>query len=478
MDQGVVLATIIFYKALLIGVGVWASRRTSSEGDFFIGDRALGPWVAGLSYAASTSSAWVLLGFSGFVYSVGLSALWMVPGVWMGYVIAWLWIGPRIRSAAERKSHITLTDYLVEDLSGPWRTVSVVCASALILFCFTFYIGAQFQAAGAAFADTFGMNATEAILLGAAVILVYALMGGFWAVSLTDTIQGAVMGLVAILLPALAVIAAGGPIGLVEALRSSAPEGYFDWTGGHDGLPFLFFILGLAAIGLGTCGQPQLMNRLMAVRDDKARRQGFAIAMGWGVAVFMGMTALALAGRSLAPTLSNGETIFYEMTETLLPPVLAGIVLAAILSAVMSTVDSVLLASAGAVAHDLGVAKGSEARALLASRITMAAICVVSIGLTLSVEASIFGRVLFAWTALGAAFGPIVIARVIGLAPPAWAVAASMLVGFALAVGFNQFWPPGPGAINERLLPWMPSLLVLIAASKFKFRRKAISHEI
>src|SRR5690606_1859400 len=152
-------------------------------------------------------------------------------------------------------------------------------SALLILFCFIFYIAAQFGAAGIAFESQFALGRVESILIGAGVVLFYSLIGGFWAVSVTDTIQGAIMALIAVALPAAAVIAAGGPAGIFHALAATAPEGYLDFTGGRTGFILLGFAMGLAGIGLGALGQPQLFSRLMAVKDEAARKRGFLVAI-------------------------------------------------------------------------------------------------------------------------------------------------------------------------------------------------------
>lgn len=466
----VVLITLVVYNAALVAIGVWASRRTKDEADFFLGGRGLGAWVAGLSYAASTSSAWVLLGFSGFVYANGLSALWMVPGIWAGYAGVWLWFGPKLRAEAAGDGHVTLTDFLAARLDPAARRAVAVTASALIVFCFIFYVAAQFDAAGRAFDTTFHIGVTSSVVLGAAVVLAYCLLGGFWAVSVTDTLQGAIMAAIAVVLSIVAVAAAGGPGAIAARLAESAPAGFLDWTGGMGAFAFLGFVVGIASIGLGPFGQPHLLNRLMAVRDERERRRGFVVAMSWGVAVYLGMAALALSARVLVSELGDAENVFYRMTNTLLAPALAGIVLAAVLSAVMSTVDSILLAAAAAIAHDLGVTRRFPKHELLTARLVMTVVAILAVILTLSVPASIFGRVLFAWSALGAAFGPVVAARVMGVEPRGWAILAAMVTGFALTAFFNQAaaltggaLTSGPGAVFERFLPWLPSLVLVFA---------------
>lgn len=474
---GVVLATLIIYKIVLVLIGLWAARLNRSESDFFLGGRGLGPWVAGLSYAASTSSAWVLIGFSGFVFTVGVSALWMVPGIWAGYVVVWLWFGPRLRAETATEGHVTLSDFLAARAGPGWAAAISALAGGLVLFTFVFYIAAQFGAAAIAFESQFALGRTESVLLGAGVILIYALLGGFWAVSITDTLQGAMMALIAVLLPALALIAAGGPSGVIETLSATMPASYLDPFGGRAWLVFTGFALGIASIGLGTFGQPHLLARLMAVKDDTARRQGFAIAMIWAVAVYIGMAALALSGRALLGALGNSETLFYEIAGAVLPPVLAGIVIAAVLSAVMSTVDSLLVAASAAAAHDMRLIRLLKGREVLVSRVVMAGICALAVILTLSVEATVFNRVLFSWSALGAAFGPIVVARIAGVEPRAEAILASIVLGFSATVLFYIFGQVPtdsvtglarlladlaqlPGDPFERAAPWLLPLLL------------------
>ena len=179
----VILVSLVVYKLLLISIGLWASRRVANDADFLLGGRNLGPWVAGLSYAASTSSAWVLLGFSGFVYSFGVAALWMVPGIWAGYVVMWAGFGPRIRQDAANEGWVTPTEFLCANTAPHAAARIAALATVLITFCFVFYIAAQFDAAATAFVTQFNMNGFASLLLGAGIILAYCLLGGFWAAS-------------------------------------------------------------------------------------------------------------------------------------------------------------------------------------------------------------------------------------------------------------------------------------------------------
>lgn len=471
----VVLLTLVGYKLLLIGVGLWATSRNRNVTDFFLGGRRLGPLVAGLSYAASTSSAWVLLGFSGFVYAIGLSAVWMVPGICAGYAVVWLYFGPKLRTESEHHEQITPTDFLLQDASGRIRTAAAWVAALLILFCFVFYIAAQFDAAGKALVEHFAISLSQAVLLGASIVVLYSLLGGFWAVSVTDTIQAGVMLLVALAVPYATLSAAGGPSAAWQTLQSTMPDAYLSFTGGHPSLVFLGFVVGVVGMSLGALGQPQLLNRLMAVKGDAERRQGFTIAICWAVLVFPSMVVLGLAGRAMLPELANGETLFYAAAGQYLPSILAGIVIAATLSAVMSTVDSILLAAAAAVSHDMGIGAGARSKGLWVPRAVMLSIAVVAVVLTLTLPDTIFNRVLFAWSALGAAFGPIALFRVMGWRVTGEAALFGMLLGFGTTVLFYSLGAVPlnansniliqlahlPGDPFERVAPWLPALLTL-----------------
>ncbi|WP_298913761.1 sodium/proline symporter [uncultured Algimonas sp.] len=460
MDGNVVIiATLVAYKILLLGIGVWASRRVGSEGDFFLaGEGGLGAWTAGLSYAASTSSAWVLLGFTGMVFTQGLVALWLVPGIFGGYVMTWLVMGPRLNAETRERGHITIVDFLTSD-AGRWARLIGGVAAALILFCFVFYIAAQFQAAGNALTEVFGMSATEAILLGAAVIVAYCLLGGFLAASITDALQASVMVIACLIVPVATVTAAGGLGHVIDTLRTTEAPAFFSLSGGSIGMAGLGLSMGLLGTGLGALGQPQLLNRIMAVRSQTERLRAASITMGWGVLIYSGLVALALSGRAMAVD-TGGESLFFAAAREYLPPAIAGVVIAAVLSAVMSTVDSLLLAAASAVSHDSGLRWRTPGRALLMGRLAMVGVAMLAVALTVFAPKDIFTRVLFSWVALGAAFGPSLLTRCLGWHVKGGAVLAAIVAGFAVAViAYNI---PGPVAeIAEKWVSWAVGLLIL-----------------
>ena len=465
-----VLITLIAYKVVLLGIGFWASRRVRSEDDYFMAGKAsgggLGAWTAGLSYAASTSSAWVLLGFTGIVYTQGLVGLWLIPGIFSGYLLTWLVMGPRLNAETASRGHLTIVDFMTSDVSDIWKRRIGILSAALILFCFVFYISSQFQAAGNALTEVFGMNTVEAILLGALIIVIYCLLGGFLAASVTDALQAAVMLIACILVPIAAVNAAGGFGAIISTLHETQPQSYFSFTGQAAGMAGIGLAMGLLGTGLGALGQPQLLNRIMSVKSDRERRKGAAITIGWGIIIYSGLICLAFAGR--ASGIETGqEGLFFAAAKAFLPAVLAGIVIAAVLSAVMSTVDSLLLAAASAVSHDMGVTYKTPKAALFFGRLAMVGVAAFAVLLTLYLPKDIFSRVLFSWVALGAAFGPTILTKCLGWRVSGGAITSAIIAGFSLAVIFANI-DGSLADVIEKWLSWIVGLLILWVGRKGK----------
>jgi sodium/proline symporter len=455
-----ILYTLIAYKLALVAIGLWATRRTRDAGDFFLGGRKLGPWVAAISASASSSSAWTLVSVSGMAYLWGWPALWLFPAVLSGFMLNWLWVAPRLRRASLENGAITLTEFLAgPDAAQGWGRRIVVLASVIVLFSFTFYVAAQFQAAGNAFASAFDLQMSSAVLVGAGVVLLYTLLGGFWAVSVTDTLQGLVMALTALVLPVAAVVAAGGPDAVIAAMAVAEPAGAGPPTAGIAAAGFVFGTLG---IGLGYPGQPHVVNRFMALRDARALRAARFIALGWAVIIYSGMLALGFAARALYGATLADEQVLFEVSNRLFAPVVAGIMIAAVLSAIMSTADSQLLVAASSVSHDL---PRRERGSLAVSRLVVALISALAVVVALWLPQAIFVRVLFAWHALGAAFGPPLLVRLAGYELPSATVFVAMAVGFAGTVALSWL-PDTPGDWLERLAPFIASLGICLLAAR------------
>lgn len=461
----VVLTTLVIYNSILIGVGLWARTRNEDVEDFFLGGRGLGPWVAAISASASSSSAWTLLGVSGAAYAWGLSSVWLFPATVGGFILNWFWVAPRLQRLAKAEGSITLSEVVVPESIGEMRQIILRVAALIIVFCFTFYIASQFEAAGKAFESVFGLSKQNSILIGAGIVLVYTLLGGFWAVSITDTIQGGLMVLAAMVLPGVALVAVGGFGSLLDGLAAIGNRGSPLGDGALYTVGSVLFVIGLLGIGAGHPGQPHVVNRFMALRDEKSLRQGRIIALAWAVIVYAGMLLLGLSARVLFADLGDAEQVLFKTAQELLPPVIAGVMLAAVLSAIMSTADSQLLVAASAISYDWNLASGRARVGLATTRITVVVVLILATTLALAWRADIFSRVLFAWSAAGSAFGPILIMRLIGRSISATGTLTAMLAGFSLTVLVSWF-PDTPGDIAERLLPFCIAIFIAYASGE------------
>ena len=462
-DTAVVLITLVLYNGLLIGVGLWARGRNRSVEDFYLGGRRLGPWIAAISASASSSSAWTLLGVSGAAFAWGLPALWLFPATVGGFLINWVWVARRVRNLSADEGALTLSAVIAPASLGPMRGTILKVAAVIIVFSFTFYIASQFEAAGKAFESAFQMSKEKSILVGAGVVLAYTLLGGFWAVSVTDLVQGLLMATAAIVLPVAALIAVGGigPLldGLAAAGGPSIPAGQF------SGLTGFLFVLAMFGITIGYPGQPHVVNRYMALRDDASLRQGRIIAVTWAVIVYAGMLLLGLSARVLFADIGDAEQVFFETSQRLLPAVITGVLLAAVLSAIMSTADSQILVTASSISHDWDLASGKSGDGLVKSRVTVVLVLILATTLALLWRADIFSRVLFAWVALGAAFGPVLVLRLAGRSVSARGTLASMLAGFLSTLVLSWF-PNAPGDVAERILPFVFAFAIALSASR------------
>ncbi len=466
-ERVIILITLVTYQILLVAIGWWASRRTHDSEDFFLGGRRLGGFVAAISASASSSSAWTLLGVSGAAYAWGLSALWLFPATLSGFVINWLLIAPRLRRLAQASGAVTVTDVVAATDHGGRSLTVARLASIIVLVSFSFYVAAQFQAAGSAFDSQFGLDADLSVMIGAIIVVLYTLLGGFWAVSVTDSVQGVLMALTAVILPLVGVVAVGGLLPLWTHLVEVG-GGLF----GERGAPAAIgFVLGTLGIGLGYPGQPHVLNRFMALGDDDALGRARVIALAWAVVVYAGMLLTGWCARILLdPVGAGGEQVFYGLTAELFPPVVAGVMLAAVLSAIMSTADSQLLVAASSVSHDLR--RGTDQRVSLSrSRVVVLGLSAFALALALFAPQSIFARVLFAWHAVGSAFGPLVVALLLGLRIPVAVRVAAMTAGAGLTV-LAHWLTDSPGDWQERLVPLAVSaVIVFLGASTTRTRQ-------
>lgn len=484
MERGtaILIALIAFLGGLLF-VGLRAQRRTLDSDGFYLGGRTLGPWVAALAANASSSSAWSIVGASGFAYRFGMTALWLIPGCIGGFVLNWWLIAKRLRD--QTGEAITLTEFLAGNKDSRGRRKIVVFASLLTLASLLTYVAAQMQAAGAAFAhafpDVFGSEGTLGgdvslgIVIGALVTVAYTLMGGYLAASVTDTLQGLLMAGVAIVVPVAAVVHAGGIGEFVDLIANVDAPNWLSLGGKHDGAAAAAFAFGLVGIGLGYPGQPHAVNKYMGMSPTASMTVARTVGLSWAVILYTGMLVVGWVVRAnwpiSGPEISGHEDAIYEASKNLLPTVVDGIVVASVLAAIMSTVDSQLLVCASSVTHDLGLGKSNPKRTLRIARATVLTIGVGALVAAILLPKDVFGTVMFAWAALGSAFGPLLIVRLcFGQVAPNWAFASMVLGGTTAVVAY---YLPGsavlgdvPGGFLDRVVSWLLAFVIAFVGSR------------
>ncbi len=456
MDRSTaILVTLVTYKLVLLSLGVWGARRTSSTADYFLGGRSLGPWVAAISASASGASAWTIMGVSGAAWSSGLSALWIFPACVGGIAFNWFVLAPGLRRLSAERNALTVTELLAGPRGAPLSGAIRSVASLIVLVSLGFYVCSQFQGAGKTFSATFDISRTESVLIGAGVVVLYTLIGGFWAVSLTDTLQGLLMAATAVILPVAALIEVGGFGALFDGMAQVDKEGFLSLTKNMPLWSGVGFVAGTLGIGLGFPGQPHVVCRLMALRPgDRSLRQARLIAVSWGAVVFTGMLLLGWCGRLLLPALADGEQVFVEATNSLFSPMVAGVMIAAVLSAIMSTADSQLLVAGSAVTHDMGLGGSNQRTVLLRSRLVVLGLSGFAVAAAALSDESIFNQVLFAWGAMGAAFGPLLVVTVLrGPVSPGRSLSAMLVGCSASVVAYYTVSEPSAKAL-ERVLPY------------------------
>jgi sodium/proline symporter len=330
----------------------------------------------------------------------------------------------------------------------------------------------QFKAAGIAFHRTFeDLQTNHSILIGASIVMAYTMLGGFWAASLTDTLQGLLMAACAVALPIMALVEVGGFEALIVGISNSPISGFGSFLGAWELPAAVGFIAGLLGIGLGYPGQPHVVNRLMAMKDGGLTlRRARRIAILWAVTVYGGMLLLGLCGRILVPTLPDGEELFVELANLLLSPVFAGLTIAALLSAIMSTADSQLLAASSAMTHDLPDGWKPKNRLSLVNQSRLMVLLLGGLATmgALVLEEKIFRGVLFAWGTLGAAFGPPLLVTVFSRTLPPVRAGAAIFVGASTSIiAYYLKLTPDLKAV-ENVLPFFLSLAICLAPFRSK----------
>ncbi len=411
VDQ-VAVWSFIGYLALIIMIGIYAAR-FSSRGiaNFFIGGRKMGMLVVALSAVVSGRSAWLLLGVTGMAFEIGFAAVWAVAGYTVVEFFLFFFYAPRIRCFSEKRDCITVPDFFAARFNDKTGVLRSVVVGIIIIFMIA-YVSAQFVAGGKAFESTFSISETQGIILTTVIVLFYTMVGGFLAVSLTDTIQGIFMIFALVVLPVIAISHLGGFSTFYIEASALANGQFFNPLALSAGA-----LIGFAGIGLGSPGNPHIIARYMSIKDPKKLKLVAMVGTSANVLMGLGAVITGMVGKIYFPDVSllpgaDQENIYPVMANQHLHPVMFGIVIASIFAAIMSTADSQLLVAASALVRDIYeklIHRNRDIpqkRLVFLSRGVVILLVALSLVLGLLAEELVFWLVLFAWAGLGAAFGP------------------------------------------------------------------------
>lgn len=435
-----ILIAMVCYMAVVIGIGIYFAKRSNqSSEDYFLGGRSLGPWVTAMSAEASDMSGWLLMGLPGVAYWCGLSdAAWTSIGLALGTYINWLLVAKRLRRySAVAGDAITLPDFFSNRFHEKKKVIMTLSALFILIF-FTVYASSCFVTCGKLFSTLFGASYQSMMIAGAVFVVIYTFLGGFLAESASDFMQAVVMIFALTVILITGTLAAGGLQAVVDNAKNI--PGFFTFFGiaspsvdangiqqvangapvfGEAGSYGFLTIISTLSWGLGYFGMPQVLLRFMAIRKTDELVRARRIATVWVVISLAAAVLIGLMGRAMFPvhetlnTASGAENVFIVLSRHLLPPLLAGLVMAGILAATISSSDSYLLIAASAVSLNIfkGILKkdASDKQVMTMSRIILLLIAVAGVVIAMDENSVIFTIVSFAWAGFGAVFGPIML---------------------------------------------------------------------
>lgn len=470
-EQMYQLVAIVIYMALLLFIGWYAYKKTSNLTDYMLGGRSLGPAVTALSAGAADMSGWLLMGLPGAIYAFGLNQAWIAIGLTIGAYLNWLLVAPRLRAYTHVNDTITIPSYLEKRLKDSSRLLRILSGIVILIF-FTFYVSSGMVAGGKFFESSFGLNYHLGLLIVAAVVVAYTLFGGFLAVSYTDVVQGVVMFLALILVPAVAITYTGGWSNTVDTILTASPD-HFSLIKGVT----LAGVISSVAWGLGYFGQPHIIVRFMAIKSVKETKQARRIGIGWMLLSLIGAVFTALIGYAYflqqGTEIGDPETVFIVLGQIVFHPIIAGVILAAVLSAVMSTISSQLIVTSSALVEDLFKAfdkkPSGDRRYVFLGRMAVLLVSVIAIVLAWPNSESILSLVSFAWAGFGSAFGPIILLTLYWRKTTAKGAIAGMLVGALTAFIWGSV-PVLKSALYELVPGFGFGLLVAVVVSLLTYK--------
>ena len=438
--------TFALYILAMLGIGFVAWRRTRSLDDYILGGRSLGSFVTALSAGASDMSGWLLLGLPGALYASGASEGWIAVGLVLGAWANWKYVAGPLRVYTERcRNALTLPDYFTHRFEDRSRILRVLSALVILVF-FAIYAASGIVAGARLFESVFGVPYTQALWVGAAATIVYTMVGGFLAVSWTDTVQATLMIFALVLTPIVVVLSIGGPAASLALVEQANPAN-LDFFRGASAIG----IVSLLAWGLGYFGQPHILARFMAADSVRSIPAARRIGMTWMVLCLAGAMAVGFFGiayfqanpAQAGAVQANPERVFISLSQLLFNPWIAGVLLSAILAAIMSTLSCQLLVCSSALTEDFykGFLRkdAGQAELVWVGRMTVLLVSLLAIWLASDPDSRVLGLVSYAWAGFGAAFGPVVLFSLGWKRMTRNGALAGMVVGAATVLVWKQF---------------------------------------
>ncbi|AFG37016.1 sodium/proline symporter PutP [Spirochaeta africana] len=460
------LITFGVYFVFLMIVGVYFYRKTDNIEDYLLGGRGMGKWVTALSAQASDMSGWLLMGLPGAVLVAGISQSWIAIGLFIGTMLNWILIAKRLRVYTAQTDSLTLPSFFESRFRDPSGLLRILGA-IITLFFFTIYASSGLVGAGLLFESMFAIPYTTAVLAGGLVIVLYTFLGGFLAVCYSDLFQGALMLVAVTIVPILAYFSVGGSEAISAAMVANEISGSIIPAGP---LPIIA-IISTAAWGLGYFGQPHILARFMSIGKLKDVSKSTTIAGVWVVLSLGFAIVIGIVGIGMFPELAadDSERVFILMIREIFNPWIGGILLAAILSAIMSTIDSQLLVSSSSLTEDFYLKilnkEASKKELFFVGRLSVVAISLIAMVLAMNPRSNILGLVSYAWGGFGAAFGPLIIMSLFSRKTTWQSALAGMLTGTIVLVLWEQL---GWGAHMYEIVPgFLANILVMIGVNHF-----------
>lgn len=454
------------YFIFMLGIGVYYYTKSKTMSDYILGGRTLNSWVAALSAQASDMSGWLLLGLPGAAYVSGLEAGWIGMGLLVGTYLNWKFIAKRLRRYTEIAGDaITISDYLENRFRDKSKTLKVMSAT-FILFFFLIYTASGFVAGATLFTNIFDISYTTALIIGALVVISYTFLGGFLAVCWTDFFQGILMFIAIIIVPLSCIVLLGGVEATYSKIMASDPNLLNLFVNGAGEKVTSIGVISLVAWGLGYFGQPHIHVRFMGIKDPEEIKKSRLIAMVWVTISLFFAVVVGIVGKVyLQESLENSETIFMTLLSLVFHPVIAGILLAAILAAIMSTADSQLLVTASAISEDFYkslIRKNATDKELVwVSRGTVIGVALIAFVLALNPKSSVMGLVSYAWAGFGATFGPVMLFSLYWKRMNKWGAMAGMLVGGVTTI----LWKLTGSELYEIIPGFILSMIAIIVVT-------------